>query len=63
LCTILLDSLKVERLKDRDACVYLWRDYWEPERAFGLSHSENKYAETLGLFYFFRVPASWCEYW
>lgn len=63
LCTLLLDSLKVERLKDRDACVYLWRDYWEPERAFGLSHSEKKYAETLGLLYFFRVPVSWCEYW
>src|SRR5690242_15519667 len=59
LCSLLLESAIVGKLRTPDECLYLWRDYSDPHRAFCLR--AESLSESLGTLYFFRVPTKWCK--
>ncbi|KAJ4986122.1 heterokaryon incompatibility protein [Stagonosporopsis vannaccii] len=59
LCTLLLGSIHIGKLRNPNECLYFWRDYSDPHRAFCLG--TKAYLESLGTFYFFRVPKIWCQ--
>lgn len=59
LCTLLVASILLSKLRDPNECLYLRRHYGDPDRAFCLA--TEKFTISLGILYFFRVPDAWCK--
>lgn len=59
LCTLFVDYIWMNKLRDHNECLYLWRGYGDPHRAFCLA--TKGFPDSLGRLYFFRVPDVWCK--